>query len=74
MMRREVLLPFSEFKNYILSTPRTASVPEYWGYPQNPASQYMLQMFFDILSLFILVWIRDKCMAELNFFIFCLTT
>ena len=51
----EVLLPYAEFKNCIRSIPRTASDPAFCDYPQDPASPHMFQMFFDMLSLFILV-------------------
>ena len=51
----EVLLSYSEFKKFIRSIPRTASGPAFCDYPQDPASPHMFQMFFDMLSLFILV-------------------
>ena len=49
---KEVLLPYSEFKNCIRSTLPTAS---FCGYTQDLTSHHMFQMFIDMLSLFILV-------------------
>ena len=56
----EVLLSNSEIKNCIRSIRQRASVPAFCIYPQDPASQYMFYMFFNMLSLLILFWVRDK--------------
>ena len=70
MMRRKYSCHIQNLRNYIRCTPQTVSVLAFCDYTQDPASQHMFQMFFDMLSLFILVWFRNKCIAELNIFFF----
>ena len=68
----ELLLPYSEWKNFIRAIPRTVSDPAFCDCTQDLASQHtrMFQMFFDKLSLFILIGYRDKYVTELKCFIF----